>query len=297
MSTSPRKERPKEASSGAAEAASVDVDTCGIVMPISELDGCTEGHWAEVLTIISDSITGAGLRPNLVSNADEVGIIQKRIIQNLYDNAMVVCDVSGKNPNVMFELGLRLAFDKPTIIIKDDKTDYSFDTAPIEHLDYPRDLRYSQILTFKSKLSDKIKATLLKSRSDVRYTTFLKHFGEFQVVEIEKKEVSQTEFIAEELSEIRRYLRNLDSAGRISRPSKYSHKYSKGFCLEGMSEEIANELLKAVSAHPGVVAASLEDFGDHVHLEPIYGVAPDSVTDRTRQSVRELVRERRRLSS
>jgi hypothetical protein len=32
------------------------------------------------------------------------------------------------------DMGLRLAFDKPTIIIKDDKTSYAFDTPPIEHL-------------------------------------------------------------------------------------------------------------------------------------------------------------------
>jgi hypothetical protein len=53
--------------------------------------------------------------------------------------------VSGKNPNVMFELGIRLAFDKATIIIKDDKTDYSFDTSVIQHIPYPRDLRHNQI--------------------------------------------------------------------------------------------------------------------------------------------------------
>jgi len=42
---------------------------------------------------------------------------------------MIVCDISGRNPNVMFELGLRLAFDKPAIIIKDEITPYSFDTS------------------------------------------------------------------------------------------------------------------------------------------------------------------------
>lgn len=110
---------------------------CGIVMPISAIDGCTESHWTEVLDILTGAIEDAGFEPHVVSNADDVGIIQKRIIQNLYDNPIVVCDVSGKNPNVMFELGLRLAFDKPTIIVKDDKTSYSFDTSPIEHLEYP----------------------------------------------------------------------------------------------------------------------------------------------------------------
>ena len=60
---------------------------------------------------------------------------------------MVVVDVSWKNPNVMFELGLRLAFDRPTIVVKDIETDYAFDTSPIVHVLYPRSLRYQPILT------------------------------------------------------------------------------------------------------------------------------------------------------
>jgi hypothetical protein len=110
---------------------------CGIIMPISSIDGCNETHWQDVREIVDEAIQSAGFEPNLVSNAGDVGIIQKRIIQNLYENPIVICDVSGKNQNIMFELGLRLAFDKPTIIIKDDKTTYSFDTSPIEHLEYP----------------------------------------------------------------------------------------------------------------------------------------------------------------
>ena len=170
---------------------------CGIVMPISAIDGCGEAHWADVLEILSEAIDAAAFVPNVVSNADDVGIIHKRIIQNLYDNPIVVCDVSGKNPNVMFELGLRLAFDKPTIIVKDDKTAYSFDTSAIEHLDYPRDLRFSRIVDFKTKLSAKIQATHKKSTSDPSYTTFLKHFGEFTVAKLDKKEVSGQEYILE----------------------------------------------------------------------------------------------------
>jgi hypothetical protein len=99
----------------------------------------------------------------------------------------------------MFELGLRLAFDKPTIIIKDDKTSYSFDTSPIEHLEYPRDLRFTKIVDFKESLKHKVKATLDKSKSDPNYTTFLKHFGTFTVAKLDTKEVSKEDFIIEEL--------------------------------------------------------------------------------------------------
>ena len=136
--------------------------TCGLIMPISTLDGCTAEHWAEVKSIIIEAVEAVEsptFVARLVSDADEVGVIQKRIVQNVYNSTIVVCDVSGKNPNVMFELGLRLAFDKPTVIIKDDKTEYSFDTGVIEHVPYPRDLRFAKVMEFKKRLTEKISNT------------------------------------------------------------------------------------------------------------------------------------------
>ncbi len=186
--------------------ASSDRTICGLVMPISATDGCSEQHWLDVKGILFDTINEAGLEPILVSDADDVGIIQKRIIHNLYSNPIVVCDVSAKNPNVMFELGLRLAFDKPTIIVKDDQTSYSFDTSPIEHVTYPRDLRFNKITKFKKDLASKITATLQKSISDPNYTTFLKNFGAFTVAKIDTTEISKEDFILEELRELRRQI-------------------------------------------------------------------------------------------
>ncbi|MGR0183560.1 hypothetical protein [Azospirillum aestuarii] len=187
---------------------------CGVVMPISALDGCSEAHWNEVLDIVSEAIKEAGFSPNLVSNSDDVGVIQKRIIQNLYDNPIVVCDVSGKNANVMFELGMRLAFDKPTIIVKDDKTTYSFDTAPIEHLEYPRDLRFSKIIEFKQRLSEKILRTFENSKNDPDYSSFLKSFGEFTVAKIKETEVSAQDFILSEITGMKKTLEEMVARNR-----------------------------------------------------------------------------------
>lgn len=132
---------------------------CGLIMPISPIDGCSEEHWQEIRTILQEALSDTDFAVELVSDSNEIGIIQKRIVQNIHDNDIVICDVSAKNPNVMFELGMRLAFDKPAIIIKDDKTNYSFDTSPIEHLEYPRDLHYPSIQAFKAKLREKVIAT------------------------------------------------------------------------------------------------------------------------------------------
>lgn len=190
--------------------------TCGIVMPISQIDGCSETHWTDVLEIHTEAIESAGFAANLVSNAEEVGIIQKRIIQNLYSNPIVVCDVSGKNPNVMFELGMRLAFDRPVVIVKDDKTSYSFDTSPIEHLTYPRDLRFAKIVNFKAELRNKIAKTAAAAERDTDFSPFLSHFGEFKVAKIDTKEVSGQEFILDELKALRRLLTKPKAPSRQS---------------------------------------------------------------------------------
>ena len=116
----------------------VEKPVCGVIMPISAIDGCDKRHWVDVKEIIFKSILDAEMSPQLVSDDIEIGIIQKRIVQNVYDNPIIVCDISARNPNVVLELGMRLACDRPVIVVKEDKTNYSFDSSPIEHVTYPR---------------------------------------------------------------------------------------------------------------------------------------------------------------
>lgn len=182
---------------------------CGIIMPIADTPTYPKGHWTDVYTILCEAATSAGFEPNLVSFDDDVSVIQKRIVQNIYNNPIVVCDISSRNANVMFELGMRLAFDKPTVIVKDEKTPYSFDISSIEHLEYPSDLRYQAINEFKKKLAGKISETHKRSTSDPEYTTFLKHFGTFKIAKLDEKEVGVNEIFLEELKEIKRALNNV----------------------------------------------------------------------------------------
>jgi len=248
---------------------------CGIVMPISAIDGCVESHWADVLDVLTEAIEDAGFEGNLVSNADDVGIIHKRIIQNLYDNPIVVCDVSGKNPNVMFELGLRLAFDKPTVIVKDDKTSYSFDTSAIEHIEYPRDLRFSKIVDFKQKLAEKLAATHARATSDPQYTTFLKYFGEFTVAKLDKKEVSGQEFILEELRSLRMEMHRLGftTSNPISGEENHSLRSAVrpaadiNICMREWSQDLVDDVVNKAEQHPDVINVRLWERGlDHKHI-------------------------------
>ena len=66
---------------------------CGIIMPISSNDVCDEQHWIDVKKILSEAIEAAGYKPKIVSDADDSSVIQKRIIQNIYDNEIVVVSI------------------------------------------------------------------------------------------------------------------------------------------------------------------------------------------------------------
>ncbi|MBV7309022.1 hypothetical protein KVY11_10060 [Acinetobacter sp. CWB-G5] len=249
---------------------------CGIVMPISAIDGCDEGHWNDVYEILKEAVILADFEGNLVSYADDVGIIQKRIIQNLYDNPIVVCDVSGKNPNVMFELGMRLAFDKPTIIIKDDRTSYSFDTSPIEHLEYPRDLRFSKIVEFKEKLAHKIRIISQKSTESAAYSPFLQHFGEFKVAKIDQKEVSGQEYIIDELKSIKLAMARLDRRNIMSDPLRRPAKsriedpsVSTDICLGGKNSSNIIEVIQKFLVESSDIIKEFEFYSrgeEHSHL-------------------------------
>jgi hypothetical protein len=57
-------------------------------------------------------------------------VIHLDVIKRLVHSPLVLCDLSARNPNVMFELGIRQAFDKPVVLVQDEKTPQIFDIAP-----------------------------------------------------------------------------------------------------------------------------------------------------------------------
>lgn len=164
---------------------------CGIIRPIAKMsDFYTFEHWNSVKDIMERAITKAGYNPLTVSDSKGSTTIHSSIFLNLYQNEIVVCDVSNRNANVMFELGMRIAFDKPVVIIKDEKTPFSFDTSHIKHLEYPSDLRFQVIEKFIDDLASLILETVQASKQK-EYKTFLSHYAPIKVTTLEVNEVSE----------------------------------------------------------------------------------------------------------
>lgn len=193
---------------------------CGIIMPIAAMADYEATHWVRVLQVLKDAVEMAGYEGRLVSEMEAVGVIQAKIVQNLYNHEIVICDVSGKNPNVMFELGMRLAFDKPTIIVQDDSNGYSFDIGTIKHIGYRRDQRFDDVEEFKRNVADAIKATVKEKKADPTFSPFLKHFGQFTPQKIDNQEVPINEYVLKKLSSIDSAIARLQSSLAVDLISK-----------------------------------------------------------------------------
>ena len=190
---------------------------CGVVRPIAGIEGYPEGHWLEVHQIIAEAAADAGYEARLVSDDEAIGVIMGRIVSNLHDYPIVVVDVSALNPNVFFELGMRLTFDKPTVVIKDDATRYPFDASPIEYIPYPSNLRHGLLMTFKAKLSVAIKKTA-EANQNPAHRSFLNHFGTVQAGKLGDDQTLSSSLILDEIRSLK---------GMVRRQSNITSEFSR----------------------------------------------------------------------
>lgn len=99
-----------------------------VIMPFVEkhVDRPT-GFFDEVLrSLFTPAGLGAGF---IVETANRQGsdVIQSTIINDLLDADLVIADLTDHNPNVLFELGVRMAEDKPVALVKATGTGRIFD--------------------------------------------------------------------------------------------------------------------------------------------------------------------------
>ena len=133
---------------------------CFVLMPIADCDGYEKGHFAHVYDdIIKPAIDKTEYSAIRADEVKETNFIHLDILKKLIDAPIAVCDLSTRNPNVLFELGIRQAFDKPVVLIQEKGTPKIFDIAPLRYLEYSKEMKYHEVLESQKKLQEAIEAT------------------------------------------------------------------------------------------------------------------------------------------
>jgi hypothetical protein len=141
---------------------------CFVIMPISDTDGYDEGHFDRVYDfIIRPACEKAGYVATRADKTNNANYIVIDILKQIINSDMAICDLSSRNSNVFFELGLRQAFNLKTVLIKDTKTPRSFDIAGLRCIDYDNSLRVDNVEKIVDQLAAALKETTDSKKEDV----------------------------------------------------------------------------------------------------------------------------------
>ena len=126
---------------------------CFVIMPISDPEDYEPGHFKCVYEdILIPAIKEAGYTPKRADDDKSSSMIQVNIIQDIIESPMAVCDLSSRNPNVLFELGIRQAFDLPVVLVQEEGTPRIFDISTINTIDYRKTLLYRCVIEDRKKI-------------------------------------------------------------------------------------------------------------------------------------------------
>lgn len=198
-------------------------------MPISDADGYLTDHFNRVYDfLIKPSCENAGFFPKRADDTLRTNVIAIDIIRQIVNADMVICDLSNRNPNVLYELGIRQSFGKPVTLIKDERTTRIFDIQGIRDIEYDSSLR---IDTIKDKVNEISKTLINTYESDEQYNSLIGVLGIEPAIIKTKTEISRdTEIILRNLSELQMRMNEFED-NIIFKLKNNSSRGSKGSWL------------------------------------------------------------------
>ena len=215
-----------------AEAGKADLgqqDICGIVMPISATTTVhDEAHWARVQTLLHRAVRGAGIEPKNVWVGQATDRITERILSNLFEVPIALCDITDLNPNVMLELGMRLTSKRPTIVVMEQGPRPPFVIGDFEAITYPPDLNILDMEDFFEVLKNNLREKLAAWKAG-DYKPFLRNIT-IDVLEPEARQVPFEELVTQQLEAISARLERVDARSQAAAlpPQRSGLMFSEG---------------------------------------------------------------------
>ena len=164
--------------------------------------------------------------------------ISNPIINKIFDAVqnctMALCDLSNRNPNVLYELGLRQAYDKPVVLVQDEKTPRIFDVSGINTVQYSSERLFENVMEAREKITD-----ALISTRDGKVNSIVKivqaESASMKTVEVSQEDRMEVMLsgIMSEIKEIRNatdrhsYLKNYETTVSTVHPEEFTFNFEE----------------------------------------------------------------------
>lgn len=203
----------------------VKAKECFVIMPISDNIDYPEGHFDRVYNyLIKPACEQAGFRPIRADDVINTNYIALDIVKRIIESDMSICDLSTQNPNVLYELGIRQAFNKPVTLIKDKNTKRIFDIQGFRDFEYDFNLRIDNVRMEIDNLSQLIVNTYEANGEEINSLVSLLSITPAKQKE-NKKISPETELILNSLATLDKRMTSIEKNGLINSPERVFNKY------------------------------------------------------------------------
>lgn len=110
---------------------------------------------------VKEPLEGLGVSCERVEELDFAGDIVKKIFEIIGEATLIVADMSGRNPNVFYEVGYAHGLGKPVVLLTEKVDDIPFDLKGQRHIIYGRSivrLREELLKTVREILKGRVAA-------------------------------------------------------------------------------------------------------------------------------------------
>lgn len=130
----------------------IDKDSVFVIMPFTQT--WSNDVWEQV---IKPSVNEVGMQ---AVRADDLygANIMEDVWQSILQAAIIICDTTGRNPNVFYELGIAHTLGKKVLLLTQNIEDIPFDLQAYRHIQYSTSISGGNQL--KEKIKKYIKETL-----------------------------------------------------------------------------------------------------------------------------------------
>lgn len=185
--------------------------TCFVIMPFTDGEGYEKGHFLRVFEdVIEPAVKKCGYNAQRADQVQQTNLIHIDILHKLLDAPICICDLSTRNPNVLFELGIRQAFDKPVVLIQEKGTPKIFDITMLRILEYSKEMKYRDVLEIQNQLSDAINATIEAEKDSANVNSIVKLLSINPAIiphlDKENKEDLTIDLLSSQVGDVRRML-------------------------------------------------------------------------------------------
>lgn len=180
--------------------------TCFVVCPIgqdgSDIRNHTDGLYHNVIKPV---LIELGFEVFAAHHIDAPGSITEQVLSHLLNSELVIVDLTGLNPNVMYELAVRHAKGLPVVTLAERSTKLPFDIATERTIEFENSMLGAE--TLKPKLKNAVTKAIKIEKPDNPVYRAAKNASIIQNVEI--SDIQQ--HMLQQLTEMKNLMKNYNN--------------------------------------------------------------------------------------